>query len=195
MASTDLVTPANRPIFIGDVESNRPNSESVNQKLAGGLNFALERLYVDMKFNSPGFFNANDYDNGYAGIEVIENDCIISRYILSTYKTGSSGTNSFNIAVYDNTGAFVNNLFGSGGNALSVSGSNGTTVVIGKNKVDTATPQNVTVNTAGHTTFLGGLNLGTEANPLLAGYVLVPYIIDNGLDAYNMNFSLRCKEL
>jgi len=195
MASTDKVISANRPIYIGDVEANRPNSESINQKIAGSLNFTLERLYLDMKFNNPGYFNPNNYDNGYAGIEVIENDCIISRYILSTYKTGSSGTNSFNIAVYDNTGAFVNNLFGSGGNALSMSGSNGTNVVIGKNKVDTATPENFTVNTSGHTTFLGALNIGTEASPLLAGYVLVPYIVSNGTDAYNMNFSLRCKEL
>ncbi len=195
MASTDKVISANRPIYIGDVESNRPNSESINQKISGSVNFVLERLYLDMKFNMPGFFDANTYDNGYAGIEAIENDCIVSSYILSLYKSGSSGTSSFNVAVYDNTGAYVNTLFGSGGNALSISGANGTNVVIGKNKVDTATPQNFTVNTAGHTTFLGGLNLGTEANPLLAGYVLVPYVVSNGNLAYNMNFRLRCKEI
>ena len=195
MASTDLVNPANRPLFIGDVESNRPNSESVNQKIAGSINFVLERLYLDMKFPMPGFFDANAYDNGYAGIEVIENDCIVSRYILALYKSGSSGTSSFNVAVYDNTGAYVNNLFGSGGNALSISGSNGTNVIIGKTQVDTASPQNFTVNTAGHSVFLGGLNLGTEANPLLAGYVLVPYIVSNANAAHNLNFSLRCKEI
>ena len=191
MASTDLVIAANRPIYIGDVEANRPNSESINQKLAGGLNFVLERLYLDMKFNNPGFFNANTYDNGYAGIDVIENDCDIARYTLAIRAAGSSGTSSFNVAVYDSAGAFVNNLFGSGANALSVSGNSGTNVVIGKNGVNTGSPSNISTNTAGHTVFLGALNLTT----LLAGYVLVPYIVDNAVDAYNMNFNLRCKEL
>lgn len=195
MASTDKITPANREILIGDVEANRPNSESVNRKIGGSINFVLEKLYLDMKFNSPGFFNPNAFDNGYAGIEVIESDCIVSRYILSLYKSGKSGTSSFNIAVYNSSGGFVNNLFGSGGNALSISGSNGTNVIVGKNGVDTATPSNFAVNTAGHTVFHGNLNLGTEVSPLLAGYVLVPFIVSNGDEAYNMNFSLRCKEL
>lgn len=195
MASTDKITPANREILIGDVESNRPNSESVNRKIGGSINFILERLALDMKFNMPGYFNANAFDNGYAGIEVIESDCIISRYILSLYKSGTSGTSSFNIAVYDSSGSFVNNLFGSGGNALSISGGNGTNVIVGKNGVDTATPTNFAVNTSGHTVYHGNLNLGTEISPLLAGYVLVPYIVSHGTKAYNMNFSLRCKEL
>jgi hypothetical protein len=195
MASTDKIPAANREILIGDVESNRPNSESVNRKLGGSLNFILERLYLDMKFNCPGYFNPNAFDDGYAGIEVIESDCIVSRYILSLHKSGGSGTSSFNVAVYDSSGAFVNNLFGSGGNALSISGNSGTNVIIGKKGVDTVTPTNISVNTAGHTVFLGNLNLGTQANPLLAGYVLVPYIVSNGDKAYNMNFSLRCKEL
>lgn len=195
MASTDEITPASRKILIGDVEENRPNSSSVNKKTGGSINFLIDRLYMDIKFNMQGFFDANAYDNGYAGIEVIENDCLVSSYILGLYKSGSSGTSSFNVAVYDNTGAFVNTLFGSGGNALSISGSNGTNVVIGKNKVETNSPQNFTVNTAGHTVFLGGLNLGTVANPLLAGYVLVPYVVSNGNNAYNMNLRLRCKEL
>ena len=191
MASTDLVTVANRPIYIGDVESNRPNSESINQKLAGGLNFVLERLYLDMKFPYPGYVYANNFDDGYGGIEIIENDCEISRYFLAIHKTGTAGVTSFNVNVYDNTGAFVNTLFGSGGNALSISGSNGTNVVVGKQRLDTASPANILVNTAGHSVFTGNLNLTT----LLAGYVLVPYIVSHGTDTLNLNFGLRCKEL
>ena len=191
MASTDLVTAANRPIYIGDVESNRPNSESINQKLAGGLNFVLERLYLDMKFPYPGYVYANNFDDGYGGIEIIENDCEISRYFLAIHKTGTAGVTSFNVNVYDNTGAFVNTLFGSGGNALSISGSNGTNVVVGKERLDTASPANILVNTAGHSVFTGNLNLTT----LLAGYVLVPYIVSHGTDTLNLNFGLRCKEL
>mgnify|MGYP003644258500 CR=1 FL=1 len=132
MASGDFITAANRKIRIGDVESNRPNSASVNEKIGGSLNFVIDRLFYDFKFNFPGFFNANAYDDGYSGIEIIENDCIIDRYYMAIRSTGSSGTNSFNVAVYDSAGAFVNNLFGSGGNALSVTGSNGTNVIVGK---------------------------------------------------------------
>lgn len=195
MASTDKVVAANRPIFIGDVESNRPNSEAVNQKLAGNINFILDRLFFDVKFNIGGYFNANSFDNGSPGIEIIQNDCIISRYFLSLRKTGSSGTNAFNVAVYDSAGGFVNNLLGSGGAALSVSGSNGQDVIVGKNGLDTLTPSNILVNTSGHTVNNGTLNLGTEATPLLAGYVLVPFVVSNGASAINCNFSLRCKEI
>lgn len=186
-----LITEANRPIQVEDVEENRPNSTAVNRKIGGSLNFVLGRLFLDMKFNLPGFFNPNSFDDGASGIEVIEKACKISRYVMSIRSTGTSGTNSFNVAVYDNTGAFVGNLFGSGGNALSVTGSNGTNVIVGKNGVDTLTPTNILINTSGHTAFTGTLNI----TQLEAGYVLVPYIVSNGVKALNLNFSLRCKEV
>lgn len=193
MASTDLVQAANRPIYIGDVESNRPNSESINQKLAGGLNFALERLFFDEDFTVGGYFNDNprNFDLGSSGIRYIHNDCNISSYQMAIRSTGSSGTSAFNIAVYDNVGAFVNNLFGTGGNALSISGSNGTNVLAGKVAVDTLTPSNVLINNAGHTIFPGTLNLLT----LLSGYVLVPFIASSAVSAYNLHFKLRLREL
>lgn len=191
MASTDLVQPSKRLIYIGDVESNRPNSESINQKLAGGLNFALERLFFDEDFTVGGFFNSNTYDDGAAGIRYIEKDCDISSYQLAIRKTGTANTSAFNIAVYDNTGAFVNNLFGTGGNALSISGNNGTNVLIGKKGVDTVTPSNILINNAGHTVFNGNLNITS----LLAGYMLVPFIVSNARDAYNLHFKMRLKEL
>lgn len=190
MASTDLVTPSKRLIYIGDVESNRPNSESINQKLAGGLNFALERLFFDENFVIGGYFNPNDFDDGSAGIRYIENNCEVSAYQLALHKSGVTGTSAFNIAVYDQTGAFVNNLFGTGGNALSISSGGGTNVVVGKKGVDTVTPSNVLINTGGHTIFTGNLNLTT----LLAGYMLVPFVVSNASKALNLNFKLRLKE-
>ena len=195
MASGDFITAANRKIRIGDVESNRPNSASVNEKIGGSLNFTLDRLFYDLKFSIGGYFRPNAYDDGSAGIEIIERDCTIDRYYMSIRSTGSSGTNSFNVAVYDSAGAFVNNLFGSGGNALSVTGSNGTNVIVGKTNIESGSPSNILVNTAGHTAFSGTLNLGTTVTPLLAGYVLVPYIVSNGVSALNLNFSTRIKEI
>jgi len=192
MASTDLVTPSKREILIGDVESNRPNSEAVNQKLGGGLNWIYEKLYFDENFVVGGFFNEeSDHNEGSSGIRYIENDSKVSAYQLAIRKTGSSGTSAFNIAIYDQTGAFVNNLFGTGGNAVSISGSNGTNVVIGKKGVDTVTPSNILINNGGHTVFNGTLNLTT----LLAGYVLVPFVVSNAVSAYNLDFKLRLKEI
>jgi hypothetical protein len=192
MASTDLVTPAKRYVYIGDVESNRPNSASINQKISGGLNWIYDKLFFDEDFTVGGFFNEeSDQNEGSAGIRYIENDCSIASYQLALRKAGTSSTSAFNVAVYDSAGSFVNNLFGTGGNALSISGNNGTNVVVGKKGLDTVTPSNILINNAGHTVFPGNLNLTT----LLAGYVLVPFVVSNATNAYNLNFKLRLKEI
>lgn len=191
MASTDFITASPRKIRIGDTEANRPNSESINNKIGGSINFLIDRQAKDEDFVIPGYFNANDYDDGAAGIRYIERDADIDLYYMAIRDTGSSGTNSFNIAVYDNTGAFVNNLFGSGGNALQISGNNGQNVLAGRKDLTTVTPGNILINTAGHTIQQGNLQLTT----LLAGYVLVPFIVSNGKTAINMQFKLRLKEL
>ena len=70
MASSDIVTPARREIFIGDVEANRPNSEAINQKIAGTINFLLQSSIVDEDFTYPGFFGSNNFDDGMAGIRL-----------------------------------------------------------------------------------------------------------------------------
>lgn len=196
MASTDLVTAARQELYIGDVESNRPNSEAINQKITGNINYILERLFFDEDFTIGGYFNNNSFDDGAAGIRYIEKDCYVSLYHLALQFTGVSGTNNFNVGVYDNTGAFVNNLFGSGGNALSISGNSGTRVLVGRRDVETVTPSNILINNAGHTVTTGVLNIGTPATgALLAGYMLVPFVNSNGARALNLHFKLRCKEL
>jgi hypothetical protein len=189
MAANDFVTSARQKLREGDIGVNRPNSEAVNNKQAGSVNFLIDRTFLNMKFNLSGFFNANAYDNGAAGIEYINSDCEVSSYFMAIRGTGSSGTNSFNIAVYDDLGAFVGNLFNAGGGALSVSGNNGTNVVIGKKGVD-ETPSNISVNTGGHSVTHGVLNITT----LLAGYVLVPFVVSSGVGAIHLNFNLKCRE-
>lgn len=189
MASTDEIQPVIKPMLIGDVESNRPNSEAVNSKIGGNINALLRNAFFDIKFNFSGYISNNAFDMGVGGIEVIENNCEITRYFLSLHRTGSSGTTDLNVAIYDSAGSFVTNLFGSGANALSVTGSNGINTVIGKNGVDTATPTNILTNTAGHTVFTGTPNITT----LLAGYVLIPFVNSGAVDALNANLSLRLK--
>lgn len=191
MASTDLISPARRLIYIGDVEENRPNSESVNQKLAGNINFLLNRVAIREKFVFSGFFKSSDHDDGSAGIIYIENDADIASYTMAVHKSGSADQSEINIKVYDQNGAYVNDLFGSGVNQPSISGGNGTNVLIGKKGIDTATPSNIQINTAGHSIQIGVLNLTT----LLAGYMLVPYIVDHGTGAHNATLDLRLKEI
>tara|TARA_R110000787_G_C13393330_1_gene442814 strand:- start:409 stop:732 length:324 start_codon:yes stop_codon:yes gene_type:complete len=106
-------------------------------------------------------------------------------YIRST---GSSGTSSINFDIYDSTGLFVDTLFST--STLSVSGNSGTNVMVGQQDVNT-TPVNIALNIGGHTVDYGTLNLTT----LLAGYVLVPRIETNGVDAFNMTFNLKLQEL
>tara|TARA_R110000868_G_C10972634_1_gene770650 strand:+ start:30871 stop:31446 length:576 start_codon:yes stop_codon:yes gene_type:complete len=191
MASTDIITPSRRLIRIGDVESNRPNSESVNQKIGGGLNFILERLFIDEDFTIGGYFNNNAFDDGSAGIRYVEKDAKVALYHLALRSSGASGINSFNVAVYDSTGAFINNLFGSGANALQISGSNGTNVVVGRKDLDQVSPSNILINNGGHTVQVGALNLTT----IPAGSMLVPFVVSNGSNAINLHFKLRLKEL
>ena len=193
MADSDPVVSQRQIFYVGDINYRSALSEALLRKFASANNYVVDRVFFDIKFNFSGFFNANSYDNGYGGIEVIEKDCIISRYIMSTHKTGSSGINSVNVAVYDNTGAFVTNVFGAGASALSVSGSDGTNVVVGKSSLDTITPSEITINTAGHT-FESGVVQVTDLT-LLQGYMLVPFVVSNGSGAINSNLSLRLKEL
>ena len=189
MASTDLVTAARRDIFVGDIEENRPNSENVNRKLAGNINFILERMVIQEKFVYNGFYNSDtSFDNGVGGISRIENDSVISHYYLSVRSSGSAGNTRFNIQVYNGSGSFVGNLFST---EVAISGDNGTNVVVGKEKLDTNSPANFSVNTGGHSINNGTLSITT----LLSGYVLVPRIVEGPTSGYNLAFAMKLKEI
>lgn len=190
MASTDLVTAARRDIFVGDIEENRPNSENVNRKITGNINFILERMVIQEKFVFNGFFNPETaYDLGVGGITRIENDAKISHYMLGLMSAGSGGTNSMNVEIYDGAGAFVGYLFST---APSVSGSGGNRIALGKEGVDTLTPSNYQVRTAGHSINHGTLSFTT----LLSGWVLIPFIASAASsNAYNLSFTMKLKEI
>jgi hypothetical protein len=187
MADNDIVTPARQIFYEGDISYKRAVSEAVMAKFASMSNFIESRIFYQEQFAVNGFFNSNSYDDGVSGIRYIENLSQINQYYMSVRASGSSGTSAFNVAVYDNTGGFVNNLFSS---PISISGSSGTNVLIGKKDVD-GTPSNFSVNAGGHTTNYGTLTM-TE---FLSGYVLVPFIVSNGASAYNIFFNIKLKEL
>lgn len=189
MASTDLVTAARRDIYVGDIEENRPNSENVNRKLAGNINFILERMVLQEKFVFSGFYNSDSvYNDGVAGIMRVEKDAKISEYHMAIRYVGAGGSNNFNCRIYDNVGAYVGNLFST---PPTISGSGGSRVLVGKEKIDTVSPVNFQVNTSGHSINHGVLSFTT----LLAGWMLVPYVSANGSSAYNGVLTLKMKEI
>lgn len=193
MANSDLVTPARRDIYVGDIKENRPNSENVNDKLAGNINFLLERLVLIEKFVFNGFYNNETaYDVGVGGISRLENQAVISSYNMAIRYTGVSSTTQFNVAVYNSNGGFINNLFST---PIEISANGGNNVVIGKDGVDTNTPTNFQINNSGHSIDHGTLAVGTTTVPLEAGCFLVPFIVNNGNKAYNLAFSMKLKEI
>lgn len=186
MAASDFIISAKVKLREGDVGNARPNSEAVNSKLGGSINALIDSNFFDETFVYSGYFNANNFDDGYAGITRIHTDSDIIQYFMGIYYTGSSGTNELNVKIYDDTGAFVGDLFGSGASGMRISGSNKNRVLIGRD-VENASVFNS--NIAGSTIQYGDLNYTT----LLAGWVLVPIVVSNGVDALNATFKLRLR--
>jgi len=187
MALNDEVPASKAKILLGDVTQGRAVSEALMAKIGGVLNAINDAAYNDMSFKMNGYVAnmTNNSDNGWDGIRRITADVNISEYYMSLAKTGSSSSCSINIAVYDETGAFVNNLFSS---AISISGNNGDRVLIGR---DVEAVTTFAVNNAGHSINYGTLNLTT----LLKGYILQSNIGGGKNGAKNLNFNLKLKEV
>ena len=185
MAANDFVISSKKKIKEGAVGVNRPNSEAVQQVKAGSINALIDSDFYEVAINHPGYFSSSRIFRS-APIRISKISDIIY-YEMTLDDSGSSGNNVFNVAVYDGSGAFVNNLFGSGGDRLLISGDNGTRILVGRN-LDDATTFNV--NTAGHTFQYGNLNL-TTLNP---GYFLVPFVESFSRSARSIGFRLKLRE-
>lgn len=186
MAISPHITSSPRKIRVKDVQNEKPNSESVNAKIGGSINFLIERNFYQLDSEFPGYFGDTKLFRGAPYRVEKQSDLIY--YQLSVDDSGSgSNNNAFNVAIYDDAGAFVNNLFGSGANQLFISGDNGSRVVIGRNLEDATTFQ---TNTAGHTIQFGNANLTT----LNAGYILVPFVEEHSSSARSIRFTARLRE-
>jgi hypothetical protein len=187
MAVSPFVPSSPQKLRINDVQNNRPNSEAVNAKLASSINYLIERTFNEIIVSFNGYF-ANT--NLFEGAPIrIPNQSVLTYYQLGILDTGSVNATSFNFKIYDASGAFVSNLFGSGANKVSLSGSNGSNVVIGRDLVANTTFQ---TNTAGHTVEFGNNTL--TDNTLNAGWLLVPFVEDFAIGARSINFILRLQE-
>ena len=187
MAISPFISPSSQQIRIKDVQSGKPVSEAVARKLGSSINYLIQRSFNEINLRYDGYFsNSNLYKS--APIR-IPNAADVTYYALSIGDTGNGGLdlNAFNFEVYDASGAFVNNLFGSGANQLTISGNNGSDVIIGR---DVTNALVFDVNTAGHTFQYGNLNLTT----LQAGYYIVPFVESFATSARSLNFTLRLQE-
>lgn len=166
-------------------------SEGTLTRMGAANNYLMRRTFYKEDFAFNGYFNANTFDNGVSGIRFVEKESQIISYYMSIRSGGSSGNNAFNIGVYDESGSFITNLFGSGSNRILISADSQSNVIVGKKNLDT-TPENIEVNTGSTTTVqYGTLNIST----IPAGYMLIPFVDSNGTNARNLFFSMRLGEL
>lgn len=183
---SDYVVSAIQKLRNGDVLNNRPNSEALHAKMSGNINYLIDKNFYDEEFVINGFFNANDYDNGVGGITRVMFDSQVLLYQFSMRFNGASGSNSINVEIRDEDGLFIGNLFGVGANKLLMPGNNKTNVLIGKDVINAT---NFANNIGVAVPQYGTLNYTT----LLAGWMLIPFIEDNGPEALHAKFKLRLR--
>jgi hypothetical protein len=187
MAVSPFITPSSQQIRIKDVQSGKPVSEATARKIGSSINYLIQRTFNEIQIKHDGYFsNGNLYKSAPIRIPNIAD---ITYYSLSVLDSGNGGLdkNAINFEVYDASGLFVNNLFGSGANQCFISGDNGANVLIGRDVLNASV---FDVNTASHTIQYGNLNLTT----LQAGYLLVPFVEDFANSARSINFTLRIQE-
>jgi len=186
MANSDFVTSAKTKIRIGDVNADKPNSSAVNRKISGSINALIDASF----YTAEGFWHGHAVANTFARLApiYINKQCEIIQYTFSLKNTGSAVNNILNFDVYDNTGALVNTLFGTGANSVLINGNDITDVIVGRD-VDSATT--IAVNTASVTFQYGNLNLTT----LNAGYYLIPKVEAASDLSLDKRLTLRLREL
>jgi len=186
MANSDFVTSAKTKIRIGDVNADKPNSSAVNRKISGSINALIDASFYTVEGYWPGYSISNEFSN-QAPI-YINKQCKVVQYTFSLKDTGEAVDNILNFNVYDNTGAFVNSLFGTGANSVLINGTNIGSVTVGRD-LDVATT--IAINTASVTFQYGTLNLTT----LNAGYFLVPLIASSATNSRDKRLTVRLREL
>lgn len=185
MAAGDFILSSLAKIREGDTSSQRPNSEAVNTKIGANINALIDTNYKDLNFTFNGYFSDSDLFKT-APIR-IPNDSAILYYELGISDTGSSGNTTFNVAIYDSTGALTTNLFGSGANRVLISGSNGTDVLVGR---DIAGGTTFDLNSVGHTIQYGTNNVVS----ITGGSYIVAFVESFATSARSLNFKLRLRD-
>jgi hypothetical protein len=172
-------------IFQDDVDFNSPNSEAVQTKIAKAALFAQNVSEYTESLNYNGYFRSNSFSDEAERFVVTKRSSIV-RYIMHLGNSGSSTANALNAKIYDNTGAFVNNLFSTAPSILSPS--NRVNSYIGRNVAEATT---ISGNLSGATTNFGTLNVTT----LEEGWVIVGNIVSNAGTARDASLDLILQRL
>jgi hypothetical protein len=182
MANQDLV-PASREYFrIGDISYKRSNTEALLRKVGAAINYINDRFYHVRDFSMYGFFFANSFNN-YLQKYHIPYKCEVIAWTMTVGHTVNTGNNSINFKVYDDTGAFIGNLFGT---APIVNQNAVTQATVGKD-VDAV---DIIQNTA------SGYNVGSlSISTLEKNYSMVPFIVSNAVGSFNISVSLSMAPL
>lgn len=182
MANTDIVTPAKETFYVGDISYKRANSEALMRKVGAAINYINDRFYHVRDFQMHGFFFANTYNN-YLQKFHIPYKVEVRAWTMSVGHTVNTGSNSINFRVYDDTGAFISNLFGT---APVINQSGVTRATVGKD-VDGV---DIIQNTA------SGYNVGSlSITELEKNYSLVPFIVSNAVGSFTISVSLTMAPL
>jgi hypothetical protein len=180
------ITPQKSIFYVEDIAYKRALSEALLRKFGASANYIQERIFNEIVFEQHGYFSSSKLGTG-API-LIERTADITSYHLGILDTGGAGSTAVNFKVYDASGTFLSNLFGSGVNRVLISGSNGSNVLVGRDVEGETTNA---VNTSGHTIQYGTLNY----TQLTQGQLLVPFVESFARSARSFRFSLKMREL
>ena len=192
MASSDLVLSTRREMYIGDVEANRPNSESINKKISGNINYLLDNVSSKEKFIFNGYLNSSTslHSRRWSGAVRIKKPTELVDFSMILNETGDSGITEINILVLDINGVSLGYLWD---DAPEISGGNGVSSMIGVDSVQSNAPDTYLMNMAGHTYNHGVLNPALITIP--AGSMLIPEVIQAGVRANTLTLDLKLREV
>lgn len=174
------ITPQRNIIYVEEVDAKSAISESTFRRIGGAINFFTNKIYDRMYFEWGQVPRVTTYSEGLQGIRYIYETVEISRYILSTFTAGTSGTNAVNFSVYDETNTLLGDLFNT---PPSIGSGAGNRAIVGK---DVENSQDIL---AGASKVVGILNY----TQLDAGWYIIPKITSAQLDSRHMFFELVVK--
>lgn len=163
-------------IYQEDVAYKRALSEAILSKIGATINFIIDRIIFKERIEFKGYFSASSFDEDMTSI-FVPTKCEVVAWAMTVNLIRTTGNNSANIQVYDETGALVGNLFST---APIINNSATTHAVIGKT-IDGTT---VAKNNSGYT--LGVFNFTT----LEKGWTLRPFIVSNSTRAFGLILDL-----
>jgi hypothetical protein len=184
MANSTPIISAPRPILQGDVIQDRPNSEAVGNKFGASINYLLDRAFLQIDLEFGGFLTTNLVLPPF----YIDSQIEILSYYFAIEKTGAiAGAICPNLAMYNTSGAFISNFFGSGASRLLINGGgvNSNQVIVGR---DVQNSTNILINTGSVTSQVGVLNT------IPAGaFYFVPFLTDGTFSAKTGRLVIRAK--